>query len=122
MALLLRNITLSLGESEELLPDRIAARFSLRCCDLKDWTIVRKGIDARKKPRIKFVYTVRFVLADEAAFLAKHGRDPDLESAAEGERRNFPLFATGKRIAIVGTGPAGLFAALRLAESGLAPT
>ncbi len=121
MALLLRKISLSLGESEELLPDRIAARFSLRRDDLQSWTIVRKGIDARKKPRIKFVYTVRFVLADEAAFWARHGHDRDLELATEEERQSFPRLATGKRIAIVGTGPAGLFAALRLAESGLTP-
>ncbi len=122
MPLLLRNLTLSLGESDELLPDRIAAKFSLRRAELLSWVVVRKGIDARKKPRIKFVYTVLFSLADETGFLAKHGHDPDLELSEERLRPIFPRLPAGKRIVIVGTGPAGLFAALRLAEYGHAPT
>jgi uncharacterized FAD-dependent dehydrogenase len=121
MPLLLRNLTLNLGEGDELLPDKITARFSLLRSDLLSWAVVRKGIDARKKPRIKFVYTILFTLADEAGFLAKHGRDSDLEFMAERQQRVFSRLGTDKRIVIVGTGPAGLFAALRLSEYGLAP-
>jgi len=121
MPLLLRNLTLNLGESDDILPEKIAARLSLEHNALVSWRIVRKGVDARRKPRIKFIYTILFSLADEEGFLARHGDDPDLSRAENGRRPVFPRLAATKRIVVVGTGPAGLFAALRLSEYGLSP-
>ena len=58
MPFLLRNLTLSLGEAEELLPEKLAARLSLSRDDIISFSVVRKGVDARHKGRIKFVYTL----------------------------------------------------------------
>src|SRR5690349_5225269 len=121
MPLLLRNLTLNLGEGDELLPERLSARFSLARNELLSFSVVRKAIDARKKPHIKFVYTVEFTLADEAEFWRQHSRDADLEMIAARNPPAFPKLASDRRIIIAGMGPAGIFAGLRLAEYGLTP-
>ncbi|WP_243374751.1 FAD-dependent protein [Geotalea sp. SG265] len=121
MPFLLRNLTLDLGENEALLPAMVGARFSLQPGEIIRFAIVRKGIDARKKPRIKLVYTVEFSLADEERFHKAHGGG-DLEYVPEKKPALFPRVTGGKRTVIVGMGPAGLFAALRLAEYGLTAT
>ncbi|ACM21871.1 FAD-binding oxidoreductase, putative [Geotalea daltonii FRC-32] len=121
MPFLLRNLTLDLGESEEFLPAIVCARFSLQPEDITRFAIIRKGIDARKKPRIKLVYTIEFAVADEELFKLSH-QGGDLEYVAEKKPPVFERVACDKRIVIVGMGPAGLFAALRLAEYGLTAT
>jgi uncharacterized FAD-dependent dehydrogenase len=121
MPFLLRNIELNPGEGEELLAARIMDRFSLAQGELTGIIFRRKGIDARKKQQIKFIYTIEFTLSDEAGFWRKHHLDRDLEIAPLRETPLFRKVTGDKRIVIVGTGPAGLFAALRLAEYGLAP-
>lgn len=121
MPFLLRNLALSPGEDEDLLLERLLTRFSLDRAEITSWRIVRKGIDARKKPRIKFVYTIEFSLVDESGFRVKHGSDPDLDVAMELEEPHFPKLCAAQRIVIAGSGPAGLFAALRLSEYGLTP-
>lgn len=121
MPFLLRNLTLNLGEGDELLPIRLAARFSLARKEILSVSVVRKATDARKKPQIKFVYTVEFTLADEEGFWRRHSGDPDLEKVAPRVLPALPKLRSDKRILIVGMGPAGIFAGVRLAEYGLAP-
>ena len=121
MPFLLRNIALNPGEGDDLLAARIMDRFSLAPDELTSICVRRKGVDARKKPHIKFIYTIEFTLSDETGFWRKHHLDRDVEILPAGETPQFRKIAVRKRIIIVGTGPAGLFAALRLAEYGLAP-
>ncbi len=122
MPLLLRNIALPPGESEENLKEQLLRRFALADDDILWWRVVRKGIDARKKSQIKVVYTVEFSPADERSFLTKHGDQPDIAVVAEEIAQTFPSLRSDKKIFIVGTGPAGLFAAIRLADYGLTAT
>lgn len=117
----IRNLTIPLDAGEESLPSTIRRRYGLAADEPAGFRLVRKGIDARKKPRIRLVYTVVFEVADEAGFWAKHQGDPDLERIETEVPPIFPRIVSGRRIVIVGTGPAGLFAALRLTEYGLAP-
>src|SRR5690242_1282192 len=114
MPFLLRNLTLNLGEGEELLPDKLTARFPVARDELVSLCVVRKGIDARKKPHIKFVYAVEFTLVDEAKFWQEHRQDPDLEMVARRMPPAFPRIGSDRRIVIAGMGPAGIFAGLRL--------
>jgi len=121
MPFLLRNLILNLGETDEHLATKLCARYDLPSAALLSLNLVRKGIDARKKPHIKFVCTVEFTLADEEGFWSRHKGDPDLGRIEAQPEQALPKCAVSRRIIIVGTGPAGLFAALRLTEYGLAP-
>jgi uncharacterized FAD-dependent dehydrogenase len=121
MPFLLRNLTLN-PEEEESLATKLCARFSLSSDELLGWRLVRKGIDARKKTQIRIVCTLEFTVHDEAGFRAKHLPAPDTEYLEPPPVVHLPRLETSARIVVVGTGPAGLFAALRLSEYGLAPT
>ena len=79
---------------------------------IRNITIVRESIDARRKPDIRLVYTVDF------------DSDADLPlDKAPVEVYHFPVpeRITGKRPVIAGFGPCGMFAALMLAEAGMRP-
>jgi uncharacterized FAD-dependent dehydrogenase len=121
MSFILRNLSLSLGTAEETLAERLCQRYGLSRADLLSWRLLRKGIDARKKPRIKFIYTIEFTVASPERFWLQHGADPDLEQPAPIPVAPLPQLSSDRRIVVVGLGPAGLFAALRLSEYGLTP-
>ena len=122
MPILIRNLVIPPGAPEERLRAEILRRFRLTSSDLLEFKLVRSGIDARKKPRIRLVCTVECTLQDEAGFLARHAGDPDLADAPPQPPLTFPKMRRNGRIVIVGAGPAGLFAALRLAEYGVTAT
>ncbi len=105
-----------------MLRARLAGRFGMADREIRTVSLVRKSIDARRKSRVVIVCTVQCQLADEAGFLARHGHDPDVKSVERELQPPLPRLAGGGRIVVVGMGPAGLFAALRLVEYGLTPT
>jgi len=115
MPFLLRNLTLNPGEEEASLPVLVARKLHIRESDIVSFTLVRKGVDARKKGRIKLVYTVQFSLKDEGRLVT----GGDLSRVEPEREASFPRLSPAPGIVIVGMGPAGLFAALRLAEYGL---
>ncbi len=122
MPILIRNLILSPGEPEERLRREILSRFHLEPAELLLFRVVKSGIDARKKPRIRLVCTVECSLRDEAGFLARFAGNPDVIHAPPLPPLDFPRITGRAPIVIVGAGPAGLFAALRLAEYGLTAT
>jgi len=122
MALLLRELTLGPGESEDLLPDKLCRQLGISSADLQSWAIVRKGVDARRKPRILRVYTVSFTALDEDQLLKRHAGLRTLERTIEIEPPAITPLSDGAHVVVVGMGPAGLFAALHLARCGCAVT
>ena len=70
--------------------------------------IVKKSLDARDKNNIRFVYTIAFSAEKQNVAL------PVLERLPEAKRPQ-------ERAVIAGSGPAGLFCAVRLIERGIAP-
>ena len=118
---LLRNINLFFDEDESSLQLRVAERFSLDKDDLTDFRILRKGIDARKKPRIRYIYTVEFTVADAENFWSRFSGEPDLQITEVATPPETGKIKTRTRIVIVGSGPAGIFAALRLCDYGIEP-
>ncbi|MCL2227691.1 MAG: FAD-binding protein, partial [Oscillospiraceae bacterium] len=99
--------------------------------------IHRLSTDARRKPDVRFVYTLLATVSDEQAVLAKLGTLKNARKGAPGGQscigRNISLYDPPERyvfpvpypeniaepLVIVGMGPAGLFAALCLAEAGV---
>ncbi|HQP49181.1 MAG TPA: FAD-binding protein [Spirochaetota bacterium] len=83
-----------------------------------DFQVLRRSLDARKKNRIHYRFRVLADVDDAAAqrLVAEFPEVTEYHEAPAGEtpgrmKREF-------RVCIVGSGPAGLFCALRLAESG----
>ena len=120
MPYIYRNLTLTPHDREDTLPTILAAKLSLPAAALRDVRILRKAVDARKKPHIKLIYTLSFC-ADES-LRTRIGADPALEWQDETAAPVPEQIASSKRIVIVGSGPAGLFAALRFVEFGVAVT
>jgi uncharacterized FAD-dependent dehydrogenase len=105
------------------LPAAVAARLGIAAADIVELTVFRRSCDARKASAPTFIYSVDVALADEAAVLAKFAADPQLQPTPD-MRYHFvgqaptPL---STRPIVVGFGPAGIFAALVLAQSGFRP-
>ncbi len=121
MALLLRDLTLDISVDDELLPFEAARYLGVGAESLENFRIVRRSIDARKKSRIRKVFSIEFTCADEAALLQKHsnGRLEKLSAAPE---MALPKVNVNHHALVIGMGPTGLFAAKRLAESGVRVT
>ncbi len=83
--------------------------------------VYKRSIDARNKSNIQFVYSIAVNLEGQsisADKLAKHGATLVLPESADFQVGNSEMTAPP---VVVGTGPAGMFAGLVLAEHGYAP-
>ncbi|RMA58971.1 NAD(P)/FAD-dependent oxidoreductase [Ulvibacter antarcticus] len=93
-------------EDADYILDVALEKAKLRKDDISDWRIRKRSIDARREP-IKLNLQVEFWLRNE-------------------KREKIPPFvpknvSEAPKIAIIGSGPAGLYAALRAIEAGLKP-
>jgi uncharacterized FAD-dependent dehydrogenase len=123
MSILLQNITLGLDEEEANLKEKVAVALRIAPGDISDLKIIRKSLDARKKNRIHFVYSFSVSLPGELEEKLLSSSLPEISRLAESPPSS--AIRIGKRPKerpiVVGTGPAGLFAALHLTESGVPP-
>lgn len=133
------------GDEETELKRKAARLLRLNADGFLSFSIVRKSLDARKKPEIYAVYTVDVRVADEQAVFRKiRGKNGQIQLVDE---RTYCFPASGKpvldavstagkatpgeqtsrkpstfdRPVIVGTGPAGLFCGYMLAKAGYRP-
>ena len=87
----------------------------------RDFRIYRRSTDARRKDAIVFVYSVSFK-ANGAPRAEKLSRfDISVSSAVEEIKYEIGSLPLTARPVVVGSGPAGIFAALILAERGYFP-
>lgn len=119
-------------EEEACIREKISGLMDIPSEDIHELTVEKKSIDARHKDNILFVYTVTFKAIREHRLVNKYGRKdacvvPEKREVEENSiMKDVALqIALGRRPkyrpVVVGTGPAGLFAAVGIAEAGLSP-
>ncbi|MFH1080469.1 MAG: NAD(P)/FAD-dependent oxidoreductase [Pseudomonadota bacterium] len=123
MLLEISGITVFPGEGEVVLPDRAAAILGLPVGKIESFRVVRKSIDARRRRQPRFVYIVEVSLSHETVWTEKPAKGVTVRRLSQDEPPSFskPRLKPALRPVVIGCGPAGLFAALALAESGMPP-
>lgn len=112
----------NLEAERQALKSAILSRLKINEKELIDFKIFKKSIDARKKDKIVYVYTVDAKVYNEELAFHKYGNKgiiptPDL---------SYKFVESGtedmiERPVIIGMGPAGLFAGLMLSKKGYSP-
>ena len=117
------EIRLPLDHPPEALRAAVATRLALAPSEILDLSVFRRSHDARRGRPPTLIYTLDVRLADEAALWQGRSDDPHLRPTPD-MRYRFVGHAPARlrsRPVIVGFGPAGIFAALILAQSGFCP-
>lgn len=116
----IRDLTLPPEHDQNALLYLAAQALHVRASDITALTIFRRSLDARKKPLLRWVYTVDVTLRSGEGKLLRQNRNSKI-SKAEPYYYSIPKKTSDKRPVVVGFGPAGMFAALVLARAGLRP-
>ena len=139
------------GHTEAEIRAALAKKLAINAADIISFSIFKRGVDARKSHAILLVYSLDVTVNGEAKVLAKLSRDPHVKQApdtsykfvavappsqpsplhGEGAQQTLTLPSSFKaedarsskkpRPIVIGLGPAGLFAALILAQAGFKP-
>lgn len=116
------QVKLTPNHTEAELLEKLAKTLHISSSEILDYRIKKQSLDARKKPDLKYVYTVDVKLANEQKVLKKQ-KNNQISQVTE-RRYVFPNI--GKEVSehrpvIIGCGPAGMFCAYLLAEYGYRP-
>ncbi|MFQ5409115.1 MAG: NAD(P)/FAD-dependent oxidoreductase [Anaerolineales bacterium] len=125
MPILVRNISLDLDEPEEVVLSRAASKLRIPVEAIRSYSVVARSVDARHG-RVRLIYQIEMALDEPAPREASRLKRLRGNDAKWIERRNAPEPTPGsrplrQRPVVVGFGPAGMFAALRLAQYGYCP-
>ena len=117
------EIKLPLTHAPEEIKTALVKKLAINAADILDYTIFKRGVDARKANAILLVYSLDVTVQGEAKVLAKHAKDPHVKPTPDTSYKFVAQAPTSlkHRPVVVGFGPAGIFAALILAQSGFKP-
>jgi hypothetical protein len=113
----------SLTHQADEIKAALLKRLEIPESDLIHFDIFKRGVDARKSHAILYVYSLDVTVKNEAKILAKFRKDAHIKPAPDTEYKYVTQNTSLKkpRPVVVGFGPAGIFAALILAQSGFKP-
>ena len=121
----INELRLPLDHPPHALPRAIAERLKISEAAIRQFKIFKRSHDARKKNAPLFIYSVDVELteANESATLARFADDPKIGLTPDTTYRFVRQAPEGNftRPVVVGFGPAGIFAALVLAQMGFRP-
>lgn len=116
------NIKIDIDDSIELVREKLCKKLKIRDGEIKYYSIYKESIDARKKnEKISLVYTVDVKVNNEKRLMKFKPKD-----CVEIKTNKYRDIKVGSeelehRPVIIGSGPAGLFAALLLTQRGYSP-
>lgn len=118
----INEIKLSLDEDESLLKKKASKILKINEKYITKYTIFKKSIDARKKDDVHFTYSLDVTIALDEEQIANKCKSNKVQIVKPyvyelPENKRVSKF----RPVVIGFGPAGMFAGLILALSGLKP-
>ena len=115
----INQLRLPVGHTQKELED--AVRKLLKCEEAPEITIVRRSIDARKKPKLYFNYILNIKVKNQPKVYRRCDKRQVL--VWEEKKYRFPVrnYRGEVRPVVIGTGPAGLFCGYMLASAGFRP-
>jgi len=122
----IHQIKLNIDDDHSIFEKAIKKKLKRRDIKISDITIAKESIDARKKPDVKFVYSLDFSCDEKLPLDEAKKQDYDEIMADRMDicrEKAAKLEDTGmlKRPVIAGFGPCGMFAGLILAQAGMKP-
>lgn len=116
--ILIRSLRLEAGEDVSALRGKAAKALGCKSGEIRQWKLVKRSLDARKKNDIHYVCAVAVSLPEERRFLRRPRKDITEYAPPV---YDIPKISCPERPVVVGFGPAGMFAALVLARAGARP-
>ena len=118
----IRDISLPPEHDENQLIYEAARALRVSASKIRGLALVRRSIDARKKPDVRIIYTVDVAVdGSENKILRVSGCKKATIAPVSFYKPPKAVYQSSQRPVIVGFGPAGMFAGLILAMAGLKP-
>ena len=118
----IRDIALPPEHNAHQLQFEAAQLLKISNSKIRQLRIVRRSVDARKKPDVKIIYTIDVTVeGNEGKILRQAGCKRASIAKTEYYKPPKQKYTSEKRPVVIGFGPAGMFCALILAMAGLKP-
>ncbi|NQY65260.1 MAG: hypothetical protein HRT38_16370, partial [Alteromonadaceae bacterium] len=119
----LTNIKLDLNHKSEELKQAILDKLTIKEDQLQNFTVFKRGYDARSKNKITLIYTLDIDTTENEQLINKFSKDPQVSRSPD---TSYHFVAQAPEIVkhrpvVIGMGPCGLFVGLLLAQMGFKP-